>query len=219
MSDNKGYTVLDGTNPTLDASNLSYEFEKARINGATNEDVDSLYFEEEYKIKMWQWSASILQATANIAQGVSKAIAQGGVAGLVTGALVAAAGGVQIASIVANKPIPPHFAHGGFVGGMHGATMGADDTTIFARSGEMIANAAQQRNLWEAMNGKGGHGKGTNILVSNNASNIVNAEPRISQGQIELLIDARINEGLKDGRYSNALKAAENGMSGDFYGI
>ena len=192
-------------------SEKQYEEEKKKIKKKAAE--------EEYKIKMWQWSASILQATANIAQGVSKAIAQGGVAGLVTGALVAAAGGVQIASIVANKPIPPHFAQGGFVGGMHGATMGADDTTIFARSGEMIANAAQQRNLWEAMNGKGGHGKGTNILVSNNASNIVNAEPRISQSQIELLIDARINEGLKDGRYSNSLKAAENGMSGDFYGI
>ena len=51
MSDNKEYTVLDGTNPTLDASDLSYEFEKARINGATNEDVDSRYFKEENKIK------------------------------------------------------------------------------------------------------------------------------------------------------------------------
>ena len=126
---------------------------------------------------------------------------------------------MQIASIVANKPIPPHFAHGGFVGGMHGASMGADDTVANVRRGELYVNAAQQRNLWEAMNGKGGHGKGTNILVSNNAANIVNAEPRISQSQIELLIDARINEGLKDGRYSNSLKAAENGMSGDFYGI
>ena len=51
MSDYKEYTVLDGTNPTLDASDLSYEFEKARINGATNEDVDSLYYKEENKIK------------------------------------------------------------------------------------------------------------------------------------------------------------------------
>lgn len=50
MSDYKEYTVLDGTNPTLDASDLSYEFEKARINGATNEDVDSRYFKEENKI-------------------------------------------------------------------------------------------------------------------------------------------------------------------------
>ena len=56
MSDYKEYTVLDGTNPTLDASDLSYEFEKARINGATNEDVDSLYFEEEYKIKPWNFT-------------------------------------------------------------------------------------------------------------------------------------------------------------------
>lgn len=45
------YTVLDGTNPTLDASDLSYEFEKARIKGATDEDVDSRYFKEEGKIK------------------------------------------------------------------------------------------------------------------------------------------------------------------------
>ena len=50
MSDNKEYTVLDGTNPTLDASDLSYEFEKARIKGATDEDVDSRYFKEENKI-------------------------------------------------------------------------------------------------------------------------------------------------------------------------
>jgi len=33
MSDNKGYTVLDGTNPTLDASDLSYEFEKSKFTG------------------------------------------------------------------------------------------------------------------------------------------------------------------------------------------
>ena len=51
MSDNKEYTVLDGTNPTLDASELSYEFEKARINGATDKNVKKLYFDEENKIK------------------------------------------------------------------------------------------------------------------------------------------------------------------------
>ena len=51
MSDYKEYTVLDGTNPTLDASDLSYEFEKARINGATDEDVKRFYFQEENKIK------------------------------------------------------------------------------------------------------------------------------------------------------------------------
>ena len=33
MSDYREYTVLDGTNPTLDASDLSYEFEKAKFTG------------------------------------------------------------------------------------------------------------------------------------------------------------------------------------------
>ena len=51
MSENKGYTVLDGTNPTLDASDLSYEFEKARIKGATDDDVIKEYDKTENKIK------------------------------------------------------------------------------------------------------------------------------------------------------------------------
>ena len=50
MSDSNEYTVFDGTIPILDASELSYEFEKARINGATDEDVGSLYSDEEKKI-------------------------------------------------------------------------------------------------------------------------------------------------------------------------
>lgn len=173
---------------------------------------------EQYKIQMVQWSASILQATANIAQGVTQAIAQGGVAGLITGGLVAAAGAVQIASIIASKPTPPNFAGGGFIGGMNGATMGSDNTYIHARTGEMVANAAQQRNLWEAMNGNGG-GSGTNIVINNSASNIATAQPKITRNQIEIMIDARVNDSLKNGRYDKSLTQAESGMSGDYYGI
>ena len=161
----------------------------------------------------------MLQAPASIALGVAKALELGMPMGLIAGSLAAAAGGVQIASIIANKPQPPHFAQGGFVGGMHGATMGADDTLVYARSGEMFANAIQQRNLWEAMNGKGAHGKSTNILINNSASNLVEAQPSISKNQIEILIDARVNESLRSGRYGQSLKQAENNMSGDFYGI
>ncbi|MGP1459143.1 MAG: hypothetical protein ACTTKL_07520 [Treponema sp.] len=69
------------------------------------------------------------------------------------------------------------------------------------------------------MNGKGGVAKGTNVVINNSAANIVNAQPRISQGEIEVMIDARVNESLKDGRYSTSLKQAENGMSGEYYGI
>lgn len=174
---------------------------------------------EQYKIQMVQWAASILQATANIAQGVTQAIAQGGVAGLITGGLVAAAGAVQIASIIASKPTPPNFAGGGFIGGMNGATMGSDNTYIHARTGEMVANAAQQRNLWEAMNGNGGGGSGANIVINNSASNIATAQPKLSRDKIEIMIDARVNDSLKNGRYDKSLSQAESGMSGDYYGI
>ena len=44
-------TVLDGTNPTLDASELSYEFEKARIEGANDKNVEEYYYKTENAIK------------------------------------------------------------------------------------------------------------------------------------------------------------------------
>lgn len=174
---------------------------------------------EQYKIQMVQWSASILQATANIAQGVTQAIAQGGVAGLITGGLVAAAGAVQIASIIASKPTPPNFAGGGFIGGMNGATMGSDNTYIHARTGEMVANAAQQRNLWEAMNGGANGAGGANIVINNSAANIATAQPKLTRDKIEIMIDARVNDSMRRGRYDQSMNEAQAGMTGDYYGI
>ena len=174
---------------------------------------------EQYKIQMVQWSASVLQATANIAQGVTAAMAQSYPAGLIAGTLVAAAGAVQLASIIASKPTPPKFANGGFIGGMNGATMGADNTYIHARTGELVANAAQQRNLWEAMNGGASGRGGANIVINNSASNIATAQPRITRDKIEIMIDARVNDSLKNGRYNTSLNMAQQGMSGEYYGI
>ena len=177
--------------------------------------------EMQYKIEMAQWASNILAATANTAVGVTQALAQGGFpAGIIMGALVGAAGAVQLASIMAAKPIK-HFAAGGFVGGINGASMGADNTTIAARSGELVMNANQQRALWDMINGTGsaaGPG-GVNLTINNNAANLVNVQPQITRGQIELMIDARVNDGLKSGRFNSGLNAANAGMSGDFYGI
>ena len=50
MSGKTPPVILDGTNPTLDASQLSYEFEKARINGTTDKNIKKSYFDEENKI-------------------------------------------------------------------------------------------------------------------------------------------------------------------------
>lgn len=158
---------------------------------------------DEYKIKMFQWTASMLAATANIAEGVSKAIAQGGVAGIVTGALVAAAGGVQLASIIAAKPTPPNFYKGGVIGGANGATMGGDNTYIHARSGEMILNAHQQRNLWDMINGQGGRGETSlDLTVNNTQSNKVDTQFREEDGAVILdIVDKRVNKGFIDGTF------------------
>ena len=172
---------------------------------------------EQYKIQMWQWGASILQATANIAQGVSMAIAQGGVAGLITGALVGAAGAVQLASIIASKPAPPSFSTGGIVGG---SSTHGDNIAANLNSREMVMNMGQQKALWDFINGgSNGNGGGANIVINNSASNVVRAQPQITKEKIEIMIDARVNDSLKNGRYNNSLNMAQQGMSGDYYGI
>lgn len=170
---------------------------------------------EQYKIQMWQWSASILQATANIAQGISAALTQIPPASYLMAAATTAAGAVQIASIIASKPVPPSFAGGGIV---PGNSYSGDRVRANVNSGEMILNAAQQRSLWEAANGRGAGG-GANIVIHNSASNVVRAQPQITKDQIEILIDARVNDSLKNGRYDSSLNMAQQGMGGDYYGI
>ena len=159
--------------------------------------------QEEYKIQMFQWTASILAATANIAEGVSKAIAQGGTAGLITGALVGAAGAVQIASIIASKPVPPQFYAGGIIGGANGATYGSDNTYIHARTGEMVLNAHQQRSLWDMINGQTGRQQaGLNLTVNNTQANNIDANVSEQNGEIVIdILDKHINKGLSDGTY------------------
>lgn len=172
---------------------------------------------DEYKIKMFQWTASMLAATANIAEGVSKAIAQGGVAGIVTGALVAAAGGVQLASIIASKPQPPSFYTGGVIGGANGATMGGDNTYIHARTGEMILNAHQQRNLWDMINGQGGRGETSlDLTVNNTQSNKVDTQFREEDGAVILdIVDKRVNKGFIDGTYDGGYASMLSRQEGE----
>ena len=172
---------------------------------------------EQYKIQMVQWMASILQATANIAQGVTQAIAQGGIAGLVTGGIVAAAGAVQIGSIIASKPIPPSFSTGGIVGG---SSYNGDNIATNLNSREMVMNMSQQKELWDFING-GSNGRGATpqIVINNSASNIATAQPRLTRDKIEIMIDARVNDSLKNGRYNSSLNIAQQGMTGEYYGI
>lgn len=163
--------------------------------------------QEEYKIKMFEWTASLLAATANVAEGVTKAIAQGGVMGIINGALVGASGMLQIASITAARPTPPNFWQGGFIGGMNGASMGGDNTYIHARTGELVINAAQQRHLWDMLNGQQQRGDmGSNITVNNTQSNVVDTDVRNVNGETIIdILDKHINNGLTTGIYDAGL--------------
>lgn len=172
--------------------------------------------QEEYKVKQWEYSMSLVQATVNIAEGISKAIAQGGVAGIITGALVAAAGAAQIATITANKPKPPSFATGGIV---PGNSYSGDRVQTNVNSGEMILNAQQQRNLWEAANG-GGHGGATinmPVTIENNASDKVSASAQMSPKGLSIVIRDIVRAQMENGEYAQAMAVGNNKASGMNY--
>lgn len=172
---------------------------------------------EQYKIQMWQWSMSLLQAMANTAVGISTAVSKGVPLAFIETPLVAAAGAVQIASLMASKPIPPSFSTGGIVGG---SSYSGDNIATNLNSREMVMNMSQQKGLWDFINGgSGGKGAAPNIVINNSASNIATAQPRLTRDKIEIMIDARVNESLKNGRYNDSLNLAQQGMSGDYYGI
>jgi hypothetical protein len=217
-----GDLLLEGVQAQTDAelAALEEKYDKGEVSEEEyyqkQKEIRRKAAQEEYKIKMFEWSASILAATANIAEGVSKAIAQGGTAGLITGALVGAAGAVQLASIIASKPIPPNFYKGGIIGGANGATMGGDNTYIHARAGEMVLNAAQQRSLWDKLNGQDTRGAaGYNLTVNNTQSGRVDTSIRQdNNGLIIDILDKHINQGFSDGTYDAGLAAMNTRQEG-----
>ena len=201
------------TERDLELATLEEKYEKGEMSETEyyekQKEIKRKAAREEYKIQMFQWTASILAATANIAEGVSKAIAQGGTAGLITGALVGAAGAVQIASIIASKPVPPQFYAGGIIGGANGATHGSDNTYIHARTGEMVLNAHQQRSLWDMINGQDSRQQaGLNLIVNNTQANRVDADVRQENGELYIdILDKHINRAFSDGTYDSGLAA------------
>lgn len=176
------------------------------------EEIDKKSAQKEYKLKMWEWQVSILQATANIAQGITSCLTQGFPLGLINGALIGASGALQIASLMASKPTPPAFASGGIVG----ATTGPDNTIATVRTGEMILNAAQQKHLWELANGKNGNGAVVNmpITIENKASNEVSAKSQLSADGLRIVIDKMVDNSIRKGRYTQSLQIAENNRTG-----
>jgi len=164
---------------------------------------------EQYRIELWQWTVSSLQAAANIAEGISKCFAQQGPYGFITSALVAAAGAAQIATIIASKPQPPAFATGGVV---PGNSYTGDRVQAMVNSGEMILTRQQQARLFDIANGAGS-GE-TNINIKNYRANDVDVTTSVSGHDIELIIDKRVSASMAAGRYNKAYGIMQNNYAG-----
>ena len=168
--------------------------------------------QEEYKIQLFQWTSKMLAATANIAEGASKALSLGFPLGLVSAPLVAAAGAVQIASIVASKPPPPSFAKGGIVAG---SSYYGDHVNAQVNSGEMITNFPQQRRLWAMLNGEAQYKPSFPITVNNTQSNRVSAYAQQRDGEVFIeIIDKHINKGFIDGTYDHGFAGMQGRNAG-----
>ena len=175
--------------------------------------LDKKAAQEEYKLKMWEWTASLLQATANIAQGVAKALAEGGpYAGPILAALIGASGAIQIATITANKPKNPSFATGGIV---PGTSYSGDRVQANVNSGEMILNAQQQRNLWDMANSRGG-GAVVNmpVTIENNASDAVSASAELSSEGLVIMVNKIVNSQMAAGKYNQSMDIAQSRRRG-----
>ena len=171
-------------------------------------DIEKESAKQRYKIAMWEWGVQLVQAIANTAQGITKALAIVGPAGVALGALVGAAGAAQIALITANKPVAPSFATGGIVGG---TSYTGDRVQANVNSGEMILTYAQQKRLFDIANG----GRtGGNVQVFNSASNDVNVRPEITPEGVRILIRKVVNEDMASGRYNKSYKQMRGGLNG-----
>ena len=175
--------------------------------------------EKTYRIQMWQWAGSIAQATANTAQAMVSTLAQeAGPAALkiAMAAMVAAAGGAQLATIIANKPIPPsNFATGGIVGG---TSYTGDRVTANVNSGEMILNRAQQRNLFDSINSNSlGTKPQMNVKIFNSASNEVSARPEMTEDGMRIMIRKIVSDDIVSGRMNKSLIAAQSSFGGTRY--
>jgi len=185
------------------------EYEKEK------ENIEKKAAKKQYKMQLAQWGVQLATATANIAQGATKALAEGGVMGTVQAALVTMSGAAQLATIIANKPVPPSFATGGIV---PGTSYSGDNVQANVNSGEMILNAAQQKQLWALANGRQNNtGVGLNVNIKNYMGDSASVTSNMTPDGLEIVVNKIVEKNLSNGNYRESLIQANNNMNGDVY--
>lgn len=205
------------TNSKIETAKLDEQYNKGLISyeeyEAEKSKIEKKSAMDSYKINLANWTMSLATATANVAEGVTKALSAGYPLGIMNGALLSAAGAVQIGALIANKPIRPSFATGGIVG----ATIGQDNTIANVRTGEMILNANQQLALWKVANGGASGGLNQKIIIQNTISDRASASVDTSDGQIRVLIRDYMREEMGAGTFDAQINSAKLRSQGERY--
>lgn len=187
---------------------------------AKKEKIEKDAAREKYKADMWAWSASLLQIGTSTALAIMQALATlGPIAGGIMAGAIGTLGAAQTAVAIANKPIPPSFATGGFVGGMNGASMGGDNTYAHVRQGEFIMNAKQQRELWNLVNGKGSFGGSVsnNVQIKNYRGNDTRVDTQFTEDGLRVFIRESIQDDQRNGRLRDSFIEQQNILNGVKY--
>lgn len=193
------------------------EAEKKYASGEMNEEeyydrlneIQKKAARDEYKVKMAQWTMSVATATANIAEGITKALAQGYPMGIINGALIGVSGAVQLASLAQSKPTPPKFATGGIV---PGTSYSGDKVPILANSGEGIFTKGQMK----ALGLMAVRGQGMDITINNSQSDRVStvAQQKNDYSVVIDILDKHINEGFINGSYDGGIAGMNTRQAG-----
>lgn len=169
---------------------------------------------KKYKIELATWAMNLASTQSAAALAIANSLKDGGTLGMIQAAVMGVQTAVQLAAQIAAKPVPPSFASGGVVGGFQGASTGGDNTYIHARNGEMMLNAAQQRNLFDVANSRMGGGVKWNITVNNEAGDVASASATASDDGIQIAVKKIVSEAMAGGELNDSYQAMRAGIYG-----
>jgi len=196
---------------TIKTAALDKQYEDGEISLEEYEDkkteIEKKAAKDRYKVQMWEWTAQIATAVANTALGVTKALEMG-LPGIFIGALIGAAGAVQLATILGSKPVPPSFSTGGVIS----STSTIGDNTLIAANGKERVLTAQQNAAFEDM--VYGRGRSTGVKVYNYAANDVHARATVTEDGIKVVINKTVAKSMQDGKYNDSYRTMQNGLNG-----
>lgn len=195
-------------------SNLEEQFESGLISeeeyNEQKEKIEKEAAKKKYQMELAQWTSNIATTTGQIAMSIVTALANSGnpYVGIPMAAAYGALGAAQLATLIASKPSPPSYATGGVIGGFSGASLGNDNTYIHARSGEMLLNASQQKNLFDTANGGASNG-GLKVSIKNYMGDSAEVSTGLDENTLNIIIDKRVTSQLENGGYTEALTRSD----------